>query len=86
MAVSDGDVVVWMELSLSRGPVLGSRLDANAVAEVRKGLIVLCPAGCDAASDADVVGRSAGPVPILPLSGPLSEGPKLAGVLVPLPG
>ena len=73
------------ELSLFRGTVPGT-IDENAVAEVWNGLIAVCTAGCNAASDAIVVVRPAGLVPILPLSGPLNGAPRLACALTPLPG
>ena len=68
----------------------GTTIDVKAVSEALNGLIVLCPAGCNGASDDDVAVvaavKATALVPILPFSGALKAAPKLACVLAPLPG
>jgi hypothetical protein len=77
-----------VELSLFCATWPGTTIDVNAVTEALNGLIVLCPAGSNTAPDDDVAVavRAVTLLPILPSSGVLKEDPKLACVLVPLPG
>lgn len=80
-------VCVKPSLFWATGP--GTTTDVKAVAEALNGLIVLCPAGCNTASNDDVAVvaavKAAALVPILPFSGALKAAPKIACVLAPLP-
>ena len=87
VTASAGGAGVCVELSLICATGPGTTKDVKAVTEALNGLIVLCPAGCNAASDDDVAVavRAVTPLPI-PFSGASKVAPKLACVLAPLPG